>query len=329
MHARRGVRRGVYVGGIVGGHYDHRHFDCLAVAGCAGGPRGGPAHILQQSTQAARSGPAQLRPGEQGVSARHHRLTGGGYCHELSYGTTAIWNGEAFGSARRRTARHELDSCASCRIMESSALAKAWNYAQNVGGTNGQQYPISTSLITATLHAAAHWHSGIVDCIAIGLASMDVKGCTARPGGIRLPQGVDDILLPNVATTWQGGGTDYGGCVGRHSAYTTDTKPYPRTLSVQPRLSQARPLATPITSSHPKAREHAFRKRVGHLRPDQSVHQFRLDQRRHFQHHHDRRVAADYRPESSGTMNSHDGWAVGGDATGFHHGRLQYGTTAG
>jgi prepilin-type N-terminal cleavage/methylation domain-containing protein len=53
------------------------------------------------------------------------------------------------------------------------------------------------------------------------MAQTDVKGfyCPSRRNGIR--PGVDTNLL---VATWTGGGTDYGGCVGRHFAYDTSTR---------------------------------------------------------------------------------------------------------
>ena len=52
------------------------------------------------------------------------------------------------------------------------------------------------------------------------LANMDVKGlyCPSRRTGIR--PGTDSAANPVTASwTWEGGGTDYGGCVGWHKAF--------------------------------------------------------------------------------------------------------------
>jgi prepilin-type N-terminal cleavage/methylation domain-containing protein/prepilin-type processing-associated H-X9-DG protein len=55
-----------------------------------------------------------------------------------------------------------------------------------------------------------------------GLKAMcKIKGfyCTSRRGGFR--QGLDNAMM--LTTSWTGGGTDYGGCAGRHAAFTLQT----------------------------------------------------------------------------------------------------------
>jgi len=51
-----------------------------------------------------------------------------------------------------------------------------------------------------------------------GPAAMDVNGfyCPTRRHELRSE---DTVMMPNVPYTWAGGGTDYGGCSGRHSAF--------------------------------------------------------------------------------------------------------------
>ena len=51
------------------------------------------------------------------------------------------------------------------------------------------------------------------------VAGKDIKGlyCPTRRNAIR--PGIDDVILLN--TNWSGGGTDYGGCAGRHDAFDT------------------------------------------------------------------------------------------------------------
>jgi len=51
------------------------------------------------------------------------------------------------------------------------------------------------------------------------VAGKDIKGlyCPTRRNAIR--PGIDDVLLLN--SNWSGGGTDYGGCSGRHDAFET------------------------------------------------------------------------------------------------------------
>ena len=73
--------------------------------------------------------------------------------------------------------------------MEMDSLAKAWNYKTNVLGN-------------ATL------------------AQTDITGLYCPTRRSRIYSGVGDAAL--LVTTWTGGGTDYGGCVGRHNAYANN-----------------------------------------------------------------------------------------------------------
>ncbi len=53
------------------------------------------------------------------------------------------------------------------------------------------------------------------------MAQTDIKGfyCPTRRSGIRPGQDNNYLLV----STWTGGGTDYGGCVGRHPGFNSDT----------------------------------------------------------------------------------------------------------
>jgi prepilin-type N-terminal cleavage/methylation domain-containing protein/prepilin-type processing-associated H-X9-DG protein len=77
--------------------------------------------------------------------------------------------------------------------IEGGAMAKAWNY--------------QFAVCAGTLAAGTTTGTGNV-----ALASMDVKGlyCPTRRSQIRL--GIDEAMM---MSSWTGGGTDYGGCVGR------------------------------------------------------------------------------------------------------------------
>lgn len=52
-------------------------------------------------------------------------------------------------------------------------------------------------------------------------AMCEIKGfyCPTRRSSFR--QGIDEPMM--LTTTWTGGGTDYGGCAGRHAAFTNET----------------------------------------------------------------------------------------------------------
>jgi prepilin-type N-terminal cleavage/methylation domain-containing protein/prepilin-type processing-associated H-X9-DG protein len=139
-------------------------------------------------------------------------------------GTTSIWapSGEAFPAANGRHGTSWI-----LRILpylESGSIAANWNYTTNVGGTTvinvSNTYYTNSPTTQAPVGTAA---------APLGLASTDIKGlyCPTRRNQIR--PGVDDIestggtdILPNTPAAgrpWKGGGTDYGGCVGRHYAY--------------------------------------------------------------------------------------------------------------
>jgi prepilin-type N-terminal cleavage/methylation domain-containing protein len=75
------------------------------------------------------------------------------------------------------------------------------------------------------------WNAGVVDATVVAtqtvsnlsLAQTNIKGfyCPTRRNGLR-PALDTGLMLSN---TWAGGGTDYGGCAGRHAAFTTATPP--------------------------------------------------------------------------------------------------------
>jgi type II secretory pathway pseudopilin PulG len=82
------------------------------------------------------------------------------------------------------------------KYIEGEDVSRSWNYEENVLATSG-----TTSNST--------------------LASTDLNGfyCPSRRSEIRIRPGTDNLLL--LDPTWTGGGTDYGGCAGRHLAFDT------------------------------------------------------------------------------------------------------------
>jgi prepilin-type N-terminal cleavage/methylation domain-containing protein/prepilin-type processing-associated H-X9-DG protein len=80
--------------------------------------------------------------------------------------------------------------------IEGGATAKAWNY----------QYGVCWGALAT---GGTNTGSG-----NLALASMDVKGlyCPSRRSQFR--PGIDDAMM---MSSWTGGGTDYGGCAGRHT----------------------------------------------------------------------------------------------------------------
>jgi prepilin-type processing-associated H-X9-DG protein len=81
-------------------------------------------------------------------------------------------------------------------FIEGNTTAKAWDFHSNVNET----IPTSPAVNNASL------------------ANMDVKGlyCPTRRPQVR-PSTDTQLLL--VSTLWTAGGTDYGGCAGRHEAF--------------------------------------------------------------------------------------------------------------
>ena len=186
---------------------------------------------------------------------------------------------------------------------------------------------------TAILRSRAACSDGTSASNAIGLASVNIKGlyCPTRRNGIR--RGIDDVepttgtnLLPNVAVVWTGGGTDYGGCVGRHVAYGTTASHTPQSADTLAFVPGCTPGTTTPTAGSPCV--------VANDGPAARWGIFgRVNVSTKF---------SDIRDGTSNTIMtgelqrlntigggvtqqglSHDGWAVGGDATGFSTGVMR------
>jgi prepilin-type N-terminal cleavage/methylation domain-containing protein/prepilin-type processing-associated H-X9-DG protein len=250
------------------------------------------------------------------------------------YGIMPIWSLEAFPSAAGRHGTSWI-----LRVLpyiESTALAQAWDYTYNVGGTTQHQYPPATGSFYTNSPIAGSTFTG-VSGQPIALASTDIKGlyCPTRRSAIR--PGIDDVeastgtnLLPNAGgVLWKGGGTDYGGCVGRHLAYAmaavTHIPQYAGTLAFAPGCTPG--TTTPIAGSP----------YVVVPQPDNAP----IKQWGIFGQVNTSATFASVRDGTSNTIMtgelqrintmistagapqlSHDGWAVGGDATGFTTGVL-------
>jgi prepilin-type N-terminal cleavage/methylation domain-containing protein len=95
--------------------------------------------------------------------------------------------------------------------IEAEPTFKAWNFRYGVDWS-------STSYSTPGTSNQGNSATG-----AAGPAAMDVKGlyCPTRRPKFRV--GVDTNMLPSSWSWWTGGGTDYGGCIGRHLGFTADT----------------------------------------------------------------------------------------------------------
>jgi prepilin-type processing-associated H-X9-DG protein/prepilin-type N-terminal cleavage/methylation domain-containing protein len=89
--------------------------------------------------------------------------------------------------------------------LECSTACRAWNF----------QYAVCWGSLPTNANLAGGGN--------VALASMDVRGmyCPTRRQQFR--QGIDAPMFPTVPGPWTGGGTDYGGCAGRHAAFTLAT----------------------------------------------------------------------------------------------------------
>jgi prepilin-type N-terminal cleavage/methylation domain-containing protein/prepilin-type processing-associated H-X9-DG protein len=179
--------------------------------------------------------------------------------------------------------------------IEGESMAANWNYKTNVLGNQA-------------------------------IASRDIRSfyCPTRRTSVR--PGIDsDILL---VTSWSGGGTDYGGCVGRHAGLMTS---HAGTQGVPPNTGGVyAPEQPPLTTVQPP-----YSTQMG---AEDGVKQWgifgRVNASTTFGEISDglsctiatgemQRIRADY-PQfanlSSPPPNSDDGWAVGNDATLFSTG---------
>jgi type II secretory pathway pseudopilin PulG len=84
-------------------------------------------------------------------------------------------------------------------FIEADPIAKDWDYEYGVGGNAVARPGVPSPPAAAT----------------------DVKWfyCPERRKGVR--PGVDNAMM--LSDAWTGGGTDYGGCAGRHAAFTLKT----------------------------------------------------------------------------------------------------------
>jgi prepilin-type processing-associated H-X9-DG protein len=244
------------------------------------------------------------------------------------YGVTAIWGQEAFPSAAGKHGTSWILRI--LHFIESAAIASPWDHTHNVGGTVAYQYPASTGSRYSNSPIKGSNFTGANAANAIAIASCDIKGlyCPNRRNGIR--PGMDDVepttgtnLLPNVAVVWKGGGTDYGGCVGRHVAYSAAAGHIPQDadkLAFTPGCPPGSTTPTAgsslvVANDGPAARWGIFgRVNVGTKFSDIKDGTAYTIMTGELQRIH----TVGNGVTAQGL--SHDGWAVGGDATGFSTG---------
>jgi len=174
-------------------------------------------------------------------------------------------------------------------FMEGDSLGAQWDWAYppcQVNAATGHNIPNGGSTATP------------------GLAQTDIKGfyCPSRRSGVR--SGTDNSLLPN--TTWTGGGTDYGGCVGRHYAYDSAAAAHAVFTSG---TINAEALTCVANGSDTVARVWGV---FGQVNQSATFGAVRDGLSQTIVLGEVQRITS-----NGTTANSHDGWAVGGDATGF------------
>ena len=170
--------------------------------------------------------------------------------------------------------------------IEANDLAKAWR--------NG--YGISDTTVV-------QGHSNF------SLASTDIPSlyCPSRRSGIR--PGIDDAMM--LSPEWKGGGTDYGGCAGRHAAFTKETgyNLCDATMFYEPNFYPA-----PFTDKKDDAVDKRWgvfgRVNVGATFKDMR------DGTSHIL------MTGELQRITDATPHSKDGWAIGGPATLFTTGAL-------
>jgi prepilin-type processing-associated H-X9-DG protein len=105
----------------------------------------------------------------------------------------------------------------------AAGQADPWTDAQLASpGAHGTSWLLRTLpfIEGCTTTKAWDFHYSVTGGTNAAIASLDVRGlyCPTRRNALRSG---DNAMLPS--TSWTGGGTDYGGCAGRHAAFTLDT----------------------------------------------------------------------------------------------------------
>lgn len=149
-----------------------------------------------------------------------------------------------------------------------------------------------------------------------GPAVADEKAfyCATRRSALR--PGDDAMML---ATWWPGGGTDYGGCVGRHVAYDTTSSSHnvldagaTNAIVFDPGVTVPEP-AYAVTNDNAKSRWGIF----GRVNVGTTLAEVRDGTSSTIMTGELQRITETDKQHGGANNISHDGWAIGGDATGF------------
>jgi prepilin-type N-terminal cleavage/methylation domain-containing protein/prepilin-type processing-associated H-X9-DG protein len=165
-------------------------------------------------------------------------------------------------------------------FIEEENIAKAWDYTKNVAGN-------------------------------ARLAQTDIRSfyCPTRRNGIRI--GIDATAL--LVSTWTGGGTDYGGCAGRHNAYATDVVHSVLDAANNKNAGYAPTGDYAIADDNGAKRWGIF----GRVNMSTTFRQIRDGLSHTIMTGELQRGPWQTTISHTAANRFHDGWAIGGDATGF------------
>jgi prepilin-type processing-associated H-X9-DG protein len=185
------------------------------------------------------------------------------------------------------------------RIMpycEGDSIARGWQFDQSISSSATKSHGMSNILI----------------------ANADVRGfyCPTRRSGLR--PGTDDAMKPVASWPWTGGGTDYGGCAGRHAAFTlkTDYNLCDATTFFDPNYFP--PPFTDTTNDEEKKRWGVF----GRVNESTTFREITDGSSNTI-------MTGELQRLTDVTPNSRDGWAIGGPCTLFTTGVMFEPTVAG
>jgi prepilin-type N-terminal cleavage/methylation domain-containing protein/prepilin-type processing-associated H-X9-DG protein len=208
-------------------------------------------------------------------------------------------------------------------FIEEENLAKEWNYTKNVAGNGSPPAPEGSDggYPAGPGMTGSGPYPGPPSARLAAQADIRIFYCPSRRNGIR--PGQDNVALP--VTTWTGGGNDYGGCVGRHDAYANDASHTVQDAALSKNAGYTPTFGYAVANDRGSKRWGIFG---------------RVNVSTNFREIHDglsntivtgelqRMSSGTYMPPgppggpgaapgAAPTSSYHDGWAVGGDATGF------------
>jgi prepilin-type N-terminal cleavage/methylation domain-containing protein len=144
------------------------------------------------------------------------------------------------------------------------------------------------------------------------VAQTDIKGfyCPSRRSGIR--PGQDNVCL--LVNTWTGGGTDYGGCAGRHPPYDTNNAVHGVAFGTTNTSPQFIPDGLPAAADTTDSKRWGI---FGKLNDSTTPAGVRDGLANCILTGELQRITNAAQVGGNANYLSHDGWAIGGDASGF------------